>query len=120
MQKDAKYISDIVGDEYQEWIKGTNKVNRNPGGNIIFMNAPTGSGKTYFIFNIFLPFCASNGLRILYLVNRRILKDQLEKYLDDNYNLPRNNIKIASYQYIEELLRDNNINPELFTEQYLN
>lgn len=54
----------------------------------MFITAPTGSGKTYFILNTLLPYARERNWNILYLVNRKILKEQLEedvKEIDNQY-----------------------------------
>ena len=104
--KAPEYISDKIGEEYMNW----------EGRNIIFITAPTGSGKSYFILHIFLRWIMRNNLKMLYLVNRKILKEQLEEELhgeveDEIYQefgikrfLP-NYITITTYQSIENGLK---------------
>ncbi len=70
---EKRFVSDEIGEKYKEWK------NRN----IIFITSPTGSGKSYFILHIFLKWAIKNNMRILYLVNRRILKMQLEEELEN-------------------------------------
>lgn len=105
---ETRYISDKIGEEYKEWKEFQ----------IILINAPTGSGKSYFIFNELLNFAIIEHRRILYLVNRKILKDQLEnEYLYNTdafikfqriHNNPILNISsyvhIQTYQSIEKRL----------------
>lgn len=92
-------VTDIIGDEYKEW----------KGGDVVFISSPTGSGKTYFVLNVFLDYLAQNRLKLLYLVNRKILKEQLDEELN---NLPinlSNSITIELYQTVEkELLNHKN------------
>lgn len=56
------YIADSIGEGYKEWKSGQ----------YIFIKAPTGSGKTYFILNELVDFAVANNRRVLYLVNRSI------------------------------------------------
>ena len=56
-----KYLADEIGDEYKNWKNG----------NIVLINAPTGSGKTTFIIEKFLARELNQGRKILYLVNRK-------------------------------------------------
>ncbi len=87
------YISDWIGDDYKGWSHEK-----------IFITAPTGSGKTTFILKTFLQFCYITGKRILYMVNRNILKQQLESEVRSIYadNLSiQNHIQFATYQEIE-------------------
>lgn len=103
-KKKNKYIADEIGEAYKEW---------NPG-QIIKISAPTGSGKSSFIFHQLLPFAIQKGWLILYLVNRKVLKKQLEEELNDKilaeihkeYNFIdslNSFIHIETYQTIENL-----------------
>lgn len=86
------YIADSIGTEYEQW----------KGGDVVFISSPTGSGKTTFILNVFLPFLVKTGQKMLYLVNRTVLKEQLYEEVN---NLPidlSNNITIGLYQSIEK------------------
>lgn len=71
--KNFEYISDEIGEKYLKWKER----------DIIFINAPTGSGKSYFMLHNFLKQVIKRGWRMLYLVNRRILKEQLKKELEE-------------------------------------
>lgn len=90
------YISESIGTDYMQW----------KGGDVIFISSPTGSGKTTFVLNVLLPFLARNRQKMLYLVNRKVLKKQLEEEVG---NLPfelSGFIEIALYQTIEEKFLD--------------
>lgn len=52
-------------------------------GDKIFITAPTGSGNSYFVLNKLLPYAYSKKVNILYLVNRKILKAQLQEYVKE-------------------------------------
>lgn len=103
-----RYIADEIGEEYMKWEPG----------DIIFIKAPTGSGKSYFILHIFLKWVVQNGVRLLYLVNRRVLQEQLQEELDKDvyaemfnyFRKPidlRQHIQIRTYQNLEsEIKRD--------------
>lgn len=93
------YIGDIIGNEYKSWGE-PNLLGINP--KAIFISSPTGSGKTTFILNTFLPYWASQGKKILYLVNRTILKEQLENKISNLEWKLRQAIKIELYQTIEK------------------
>lgn len=107
--RNSRYISERIGEEYRGW----------GGRDIIFITAPTGSGKSYFMLHILLKhFVKNNGWRMLYLVNRKILKEQLEEELkkvqDEFYKETgqvdvdiRRNITILTYQCIENGLKEN-------------
>lgn len=88
------YIADSIGTKYEQW----------KGGDVVFISSPTGSGKTTFIFNVFLRFLANKGQKILYLVNRTVLKEQLQ---EERSSLPydlKKCIDIELYQNIERKL----------------
>lgn len=112
-------VTDIIGEDY----KGINNdggwldISDSPpdeygGGNCIFISAPTGSGKTYFIFNEWLRYIAEKNKKMLYLVNRSVLKKQLEKEIIDISPNISSCIDIKSYQNIEYELKtcENNTN----------
>ena len=104
-------VSDVIGDSYKNW--DSNK--------IVIIDCPTGSGKSYFIFETLLDYAKSNHKRILYLVNRKVLRAQLdEQYISGSNALDRFHkkygdiyldirvyIQIYTYQYIESLLLKN-------------
>ena len=60
-------IEKLIGASYKEWCLGDHVV----------IDAPTGSGKTYFITNTLLHYAAIRGKKLLYLVNRSALKGQI-------------------------------------------
>ena len=104
-------VSDIIGDSYKNWASNQ----------IVIIDCPTGSGKSYFIFETLLDYAISNRKRILYLVNRKVLSAQLdEQYISGSDALDRfykkykdirldisKYIKICTYQYIETSLLNN-------------
>lgn len=65
---ERRYISDEIGNEYLKWTYG----------DIVFITASTGAGKSHFILNVYLDWIIQKGGRLLYLVNRRILREQLQ------------------------------------------
>lgn len=92
----SETIANVIGDEYQSWVPYDK----------VFISSPTGTGKTYFILNVLLPYVCQQKKRILYLVNRRILKEQLEIELSSYTFDERNQIKIELYQTIEMKIFD--------------
>ena len=73
-------VSDIIGDSYKNWASNQ----------IVIIDCPTGSGKSYFIFETLLDYAISNRKRILYLVNRKVLSAQLdEQYISGSDALDR-------------------------------
>lgn len=113
---EKKYISDIIGNAYKEWGRE----------DTIFLTASTGAGKSQFILHDFLEWqiqqTKQNRERrehrnILYLVNRKILKKQIQKDLEGresdffekfrvNYN---NYITIATYHNLENGIKKKGI-----------
>ncbi len=67
-----KYLSDVIGEEYKDWKPGQ----------VIFLSAHTGAGKTYFILNKLVKFAAIEKKKILYLANRSILKKQIQEQIN--------------------------------------
>ena len=104
-----QYVSEIIREEYKEWKPGQ----------MIFLSAHTGAGKTFFILNELLEFAAISGKRILYLVNRSILKEQIEEKINTevrnklrrNKNIKSENlakiIEVKLYQTIESECKKN-------------
>ena len=60
-----KYVSDVIGKDYLRWKNGK-----------VFINFPTGCGKSHFILNVFLPYLQAVGKRALILCNRKLLRQQ--------------------------------------------
>ena len=92
-----EYIAEKIGDNYQEWKNG----------DVVFISSPTGSGKTTFILKKLLPYLAEKGQRILYLVNRKALKLQLEIECKDIFGDYAKCIDIELYQSMETIISDN-------------
>lgn len=88
-------LSDEIGEKYTEWKDG----------DCIFISSPTGSGKTHFVLNILRPFLIQNNKKALYLVNRSILKEQIDKEIERirlKTGDVRNPIEVKTYQSIEK------------------
>lgn len=81
-KSNKKYISEVIGQDYLNWEAG----------DIVEISSGTDTGKTYFIKNILLNYAKENGDRILYLCNRKNLKNQV-KY--DILSKRREDITIA-------------------------
>ena len=113
------FLSDVIGEDYKNW----------PQGSAIMIKAPTGCGKSYFILHKLLSEYArpsivnsiGKPLRILYMVNRKILKEQLiqqckeiERELTLQYGTCINiwnYIEIYTYQEIEHQLKNGVADP---------
>lgn len=96
-----EYLSDIIGEEYKQWEWGER----------IYISSQTGSGKTHFCLHILFDYAVRNNRRILYLVNRKALKEQIEFEInrhsaDLQRKIPahinaRSYIDVRTYQSIE-------------------
>lgn len=60
-----KYLSEIIGSDYRGWKQKK-----------IFLEAPTGMGKTTFILQEILPYVNARGGKLLILCNRKLLREQ--------------------------------------------
>lgn len=101
-----RWVSDEIGEDYKNWKRG----------DVVTIEAQTGTGKTFFIKNVIIPYMESYE-KILLVCNRINLKRQLKKDLFDYCNIPipktfkeldevqkiGDNITIMSYQTISEL-----------------
>ena len=105
MNERKKYVADKIQMEYKEWEPGK----------IILITASTGRGKSYFILHTYLKWAISNNLRILYLVNRKILQKQLKEEIKEieicgEFGLGlidiNEYIHIDTYQSIENSLKN--------------
>lgn len=98
------YITEIIKQEYQKWNVG----------DCIFLEAPTGAGKTTFILKELLPFVKSLNMELLYLSNRFLLKEQIKQEIAEKQDLPAeltwlenveefDGITVMSYQKLQLL-----------------
>ena len=92
MQDFQTAVEKRIGKDYVDW-----KYNDR-----IFISAPTGSGKTTFILHTLLPYYSSQNLKILYLVNRRILKEQIKETISYLFHDQNRAISVMLYQEIEK------------------
>lgn len=96
-------ISEFIGENYKEWNLGST----------VILDAYTGSGKTYFVSNILLPYAIKKGKKIVYFCNRRALKEQTRKHQLDNKTieidgekyLAKDYFYIIPYQYCETICK---------------
>lgn len=100
-----RFISDEIGNEYQEW-----KLQ-----NLVFLTAPTGSGKTTFVLEKLVEYAESRNAKILYLVNRKILREQIQDIIekDIRYRVENVNevIEVKTYQELEKQYKEGVGNP---------
>lgn len=91
-------VEQAIGQDYKNWQYR----NERNCGDRIFIDAPTGSGKTTFILQTLLPYYCKQGKKILYLVNRRILKEQIQEMIADLPHEQFASIRVELYQEIEK------------------
>lgn len=101
METTSVRISDIINEDYKTW---------NPA-NMVFIFSGTGSGKTHFALNELTLWHLEQGHKILYLVPRFILQQQIETDMMKLKSKLRqhnadyfNNFEVCSYQLIEHSL----------------
>lgn len=83
-------VTDLISQEDMiNWMKGQ----------MILINSPTGTGKSYFITNSLKKYCEDNNKTILFLTNRVLLKEQFQEELKENNE--KETITIKNYQQIE-------------------
>ena len=75
MKLNLQYISNIIGESYKTWKPG----------DIIIIDAQTGTGKNYFIENIFIPYIGDK--KLLFISNRTNLKREVKSRLLLQYGL---------------------------------
>ena len=110
------YVSDIIGEDYKGWKNGRKAI-----------IAGTGMGKTSFIMDVLLPYAIKQSgdyylvdpkkkIRILYLCNRRPLKQQLirvifgdgkEHWLDEYDRLKWDMQECLTFEYIDVMTYQN-------------
>ena len=78
----VKWVSDAVGEDYKNWKAG----------DTYYIDAQTGTGKTYFILNTLLDNRVQAWEDLIYICNRtelcrQIKLDLLKKYFDKLDNL---------------------------------
>lgn len=110
-----RFIEDEIGSDYTSWR----------GGDIAYITAPTGSGKTTFILNVLLKYATMLCLTILLVVNRQSLRLQIKKELADRKSIPYRttdeldkittfgNLTVLTYQHLEQCI-DNKLNIPLY------
>lgn len=109
-----RWVSDMIGDEYKLWRKRDENDIYSTASRV-FIESPTGTGKTYFILRYLLPYAAETGRNILYLGNRSALEAQLKRDLGKStYSIKADEAEdVTEYKvflYPEKLVRITVIN----------
>lgn len=69
-------------------------------GDTILIKAPTGSGKSFFVTSYLAAHCRANNKKILWLSNRKLLKDQNKRDSKQDSDI----ITSVNYQQIESII----------------
>ena len=70
-----RWLADGIKDDYQNWLP-RGRV-RHQKASCIFVESPTGTGKTSFVLDKLFPFAAAKNCNVLYLANRSALNQQM-------------------------------------------
>ena len=84
------FVSDGIGNSYEDWKPG----------DLVVIHAQTGSGKTYFVLNVLLPYVNGEGKKLLYLSNRTALTQQVRALIDPEFE---ESIITENYQSFERV-----------------
>lgn len=99
------YLQDILGNDYRHWEFKES----------IFINAPTGMGKTTFVIEKLVPLAMESGQEVLFLSNRALLRDQVKIKIAEKQNVPTDDsewmeaaeefegLTIMTYQKLQKL-----------------
>ena len=82
------YVSDAIGNDYMNWKNGDS----------IIISFPTGTGKTYFVLNVLVPYAKKLNKKIVMFCNRIALYEQINNAIgEDN----KEYIELLTYQSAE-------------------
>ena len=70
-----RWLADGIKDDYQNWLPRGGV--RRQKASCIFVESPTGTGKTSFVLDKLFPFAAAKNCNVLYLANRSALNQQM-------------------------------------------
>lgn len=85
------YFTELIGEKYKNWDNLK-----------VILDGGTGSGKTYFVQNVLIPYAKLQKKKVLYLCNRRPLYDELLVEMKNHIN-----VDLMLYQVLQEHLRNN-------------
>lgn len=92
-----KYLTEIIGKDYEGWRRDK-----------IFLNSPTGTGKSTFIVSTLLNYLALRRKRMIILCNRRLLREQYWHQLFhefERYSELKECVEVCTYQELAETLK---------------
>lgn len=101
------FLNETIGKKFLQW----------KGGDEIFIQTPTGSGKTTFIMEILAEYAMEKGKEVLLLVNRKILREQICRELAGQHGVSDKSfeeiartrefggITVLTYQEVQEQLK---------------
>ena len=87
------YVSDAIGNDYMNWKSGDD----------IIISFPTGTGKTYFVLNVLVPYAKKLNKKIVMFCNRVALYEQINNAIDED---DREYIELLTYQSAEYRIRE--------------
>lgn len=95
----TRWISDGIGEDYKAWsiVAERDSISR------VYIESPTGTGKTTFILEQLFPYAAQQNRHILYLSNRNILSEQT-KYTFVTSKLPASERTAPPLQDIQTIM----------------
>lgn len=83
-----KNVTDLIQNDFKEWKN-----------EFVILDCGTGTGKTHFVLNVLAPYARKNKKSILYLCNRRKLRQDIQKKVDE---IPFVTITVMSYQNLQK------------------
>lgn len=101
------FLEEFIEEEYRDW----------GGCDDIFIETPTGSGKTTFVLQVLSKYAMEQGKEVLLIVNRKILKNQIKQEVAKEHGMKNvlseelayinefEGITIVSYQELQEELK---------------
>lgn len=74
-----RWLVNGIQEDYKNWLP--RGVERHQKASRIFIESPTGTGKSSFILDKLFPFAAESNYNVLYLANRSALNQQIKNAL---------------------------------------
>ena len=98
-----RWLVNGIQEDYKNWlprgVEGHQKASR------IFIESPTGTGKSSFVLNKLFPFAAENNYNVLYLTNRSALNQQMRNTVAQKLESCKQK-SIAEMKKVPQNLRD--------------